>query len=187
MISSRALRSSRGISTAPSTISYPGRTPPSRHLKPWPENSAYDRRNHRARPPAWDGRKRGLAVRRFGRSHGGQTSKIVALVDTPGNFTRSVLLPGQRHDSVGVAPLLNGVVIGALIGDKDFDNDWLRHECAARGALAVIPPKADRRTRIPRDFVMYGWRHLIGNYPPPCHGRRSLNPCEPWTAVICST
>jgi hypothetical protein len=28
-----------------------------------------------------------------------------------------VLLPGQRHDSVGVAPLLDGVAIGGLIRD----------------------------------------------------------------------
>jgi hypothetical protein len=25
-----------------------------------------------------------------------------------------------------------------------------------------------------------------GNYPPPCHGARSLNPWATWTAVICS-
>ncbi len=75
-----------------------------------------------------------------------------------------MLLPGQRHDSVGVEPLLKGVAIGALIGDKGFDNDWLRRELNERGALAVIPPKADRKTDIPCDFAMYGWRHLIENF-----------------------
>jgi hypothetical protein len=34
------------------------------------------------------------------------TTKIVALVDALGNLVRFILLPGQRHDSVGVAPLL---------------------------------------------------------------------------------
>src|SRR5208282_6041274 len=62
-----------------------------------------------------------------------------ALID--GTIVR-VHQPGQRHDSVGVAPLLDGVAIGALIGDKAFDNDWLRRELNERGALAVIPPKA---------------------------------------------
>ena len=91
------------------------------------------------------------------------TTKIVALVDALGSLARFSLLPGQRHDSIGVKPLLDGVAISALIGDKAFDNDWLRHELNERGALAVIPPKADRKTEIPCDFAMYRWRHLIEN------------------------
>ncbi len=87
------------------------------------------------------------------------TSKIVALVDGLGNLARFVLLPGQRHDSVGVAPLIAGIEIGALIGDKGFDNDRLRQELDARGAIAVIPPKANRKTAIPCDFHIYRWRH----------------------------
>ena len=86
------------------------------------------------------------------------------MVDALGNLARFVLLPGQRHDSVGVEPLLNGVEIGALIGDKGFDNDWLRRELDERGALAVIPPKANRKRNITCDFVMYGWRHLVENF-----------------------
>jgi transposase len=92
------------------------------------------------------------------------TTKIVALVDALGNLARFLLLPGQRHDSIGVEPLLEGVAIGALIGDKAFDNDWLRRELATRGALAVIPPKTDRKVIIPCDFAMYRWRHLIENF-----------------------
>jgi transposase len=86
------------------------------------------------------------------------------LVDALGNLARFILLPGQRHDSVGVEPLLDGVAIGALIGDKGFDNDWLRRELDKRGVLAVIPPKADRKSDIPCDFAMYRWRHLIENF-----------------------
>jgi transposase len=86
------------------------------------------------------------------------------LVDALGNLSRFLLLPGQRHDSIGVEPLLEGVAIGALIGDKAFDNDWLRMELNKRGILAVIPPKADRTTAIACDFAMYRWRHLIENF-----------------------
>jgi transposase len=92
------------------------------------------------------------------------TTKIVALVDALGNLARFVLLPGQRHDSIGAAPLLDGIEIDALIGDKGFDNDWLRKELDERGAIAVIPPKADRRTAIACDFAMYRWRHLVENF-----------------------
>lgn len=42
----------------------------------------------------------------------------MALVDALGNLVRCVLLPGQRHDSVGVEPLLHGISLAALMGDK---------------------------------------------------------------------
>jgi transposase len=88
----------------------------------------------------------------------------VALVDALGNLVRFVLLPGQRHDSVGVAPLIQDLDFAALLADKAFDMDWLRTELDARGALAVIPPKANRTQPIPCDFHIYGWRHLVENF-----------------------
>ena len=72
----------------------------------------------------------------IGRSRGGLTTKIAALVDALGNLAHFLLLPGQRHDSVGAQPLLEGVEIGALIADKGFDNDALRQELDARGATS---------------------------------------------------
>ena len=92
------------------------------------------------------------------------TTKIVALVDALGNLVRFVLLPGQRHDTVGVPPLIEGVAFGALLGDKAFDADWLRAELDGRGAAAVIPPKANRKASLDYDKAMYRWRHLIENY-----------------------
>jgi transposase len=88
----------------------------------------------------------------------------MALVDALGNLVRFVLLPGQRHDSIGVEPLITGLDFEALIGDKAFDNNWLRTTLNERGALAVIPSKADRVERIPHDREMYKWRHLVENF-----------------------
>ena len=88
----------------------------------------------------------------------------MALVDALGNLVRFVLVPGQRHDSVAVAPLLGETEIAALIADKAFDNDGLRAELDARGTVAVIPPKSGRTRHIECDFAMYGWRHLIENF-----------------------
>jgi transposase len=79
-------------------------------------------------------------------------------------LSRFVLLPGQRHDSIGVEPLITGVGFDALIADKAFDQDALRATLNERGALAVIPAKADRKTPIPHDPEMYKWRHLIENF-----------------------
>ena len=76
---------------------------------------------------------------------------------------RFVLLPGQRHDTVGVPPLVEGVAFDALLGDKAFDVDWIRAALDARGAAAVIPPKANRKAAISFDRDMYRRRHLIEN------------------------
>jgi hypothetical protein len=48
------------------------------------------------------------------------TSKILALTDALGNLVRFKLLPGHRFDTVGVAPLIDGVEFGGLIADKSL-------------------------------------------------------------------
>ena len=79
-------------------------------------------------------------------------------------MARFILLPGQRHDSIGVEPLITGVDFDALIADKAFDNNALRAVLNDRGASAVIPSKGDRTTPIPHDTEIYKWRHLIENF-----------------------
>ena len=108
--------------------------------------------------------QKGTQNQAIGRSRGGLTTKIVALVDALGNLARFVLLPGQRHDSIGVEPLITGVDFDALIADKAFDNDALRAILNERGAIAVVPAKSDRKTPIPHDVEIYGWRHLVENF-----------------------
>jgi transposase len=88
----------------------------------------------------------------------------VALVDGLGNLADFVLLLGQAHDLRGVAPLIEGVSFGALLADKAFDADWLVEELDARGATAVIPPRANRKDQRTYDEEAYKWRHLIENY-----------------------
>jgi transposase len=105
----------------------------------------------------------GTCNQAIGRSRGGLTTTIVARVDPLGNLVRFILLPGQRHDSVGVQPLIEGIAFGALLGDKAFDTDWLRAELDDRGAAAVIPPKVNRKAAISFDRDMSCGRHLIEN------------------------
>lgn len=64
----------------------------------------------------------------------------------------------------GVAPLIEGVSFDALLADKAFDTDWLLQDVDARGATAVIPPKANRKIQREYDEEIYKWRHLVGNY-----------------------
>src|SRR5919199_6566715 len=110
------------------------------------------------------GARGGTENQAIGRSRGGLTTKIVALVDALGTLVRFVLLPGQRHDIVGVAPLIDGVSFDALLGDKAFDADGLRAQLNDRGAAAVIPPRSNRKVMIDYDTEMYRWRHLVENY-----------------------
>jgi transposase len=123
------------------------------------------RRNDRQGPPARRRRKRGTQNQAIGRSRGGLTTKIVALVDALGNLVRFTLLAGQRHDSIGVEPLIANVDFGALLADKAFDNDALRTSLKDRGAAAVIPATASRSSRSQYDVEMYKWRHLVELLP----------------------
>jgi transposase len=88
----------------------------------------------------------------------------VALVDALGNLVRFLLLPGQAHDMNGVAPLIKGISFNALLADRAFDADWLLQDLDARGATAVIPPKANRKIQRDYDREVYRWRHLVENY-----------------------
>ena len=60
-------------------------------------------------------------------------------------------------------PLITGLDFDALIADKAFDNNTLRASLNERGALAVIPSKANRAGSIPYDKEIYKWRHLVEN------------------------
>ena len=55
----------------------------------------------------------------------GLTTKIVALTDALGNLVRFTLLAGQRHDSIGVIPLIEGIAYKAFVADKVFDANWI--------------------------------------------------------------
>jgi transposase len=92
------------------------------------------------------------------------TTKILALTDALGNLVRFVLLPGQRFDMVGVAPLIAGLEFGALIADKAFDSDAIIADRNKRGAKIVISQHPRRATPLQIDTEMDKWRHLIENF-----------------------
>lgn len=92
------------------------------------------------------------------------TTKILALTDALGNLVRFELLPGNRYDTVGVAPLIDGVQFGAMIADKAFDSDWIVADLNERGAKVVISQHPRRRKPLEIDLEAYKWRHLIENF-----------------------
>jgi transposase len=81
-----------------------------------------------------------------------------------GNLVRFVLLPGNRYDTIGLAPLIEGVEFDALLGDKAFDSNWIIKELNQRGAKVVISQMPQRKQPLAIDLEMYKWRHLIENF-----------------------
>ncbi len=77
---------------------------------------------------------------------------------------RFVLLPGQRHDTVGVAPLIEDIAFGSLIADKAFDSNWIIADMNERGAKIVISQRPQRKHPLDIDLEIYKWRHLIENF-----------------------
>jgi IS5 family transposase len=57
----------------------------------------------------------------IGRSKGGLSTKIHALVDALGNPLDFILTPGQAHDLEGADALLPGMAAEVLLADKAFD------------------------------------------------------------------
>ena len=92
------------------------------------------------------------------------TTKILALTDALGNLVRFELLPGNRYDTVGVAPLIHGIEFGTLLADKAFDSNWIIEELNERGAAICISQRPQRLRPLEIDAEIYKWRHLIENF-----------------------
>ena len=101
----------------------------------------------------------------MGRSRGGLTTKINAAVDARGRPIRFVLTPGQAADIHAADDLLEPLNEGCvLLADKAYDADALRERIEERGAIANIPPKANRRNPPGFDAELYKQRNLIERF-----------------------
>src|SRR5215213_8808184 len=125
-----------------------------------------DRQHDRARSSACGRRPQKAGEdQAIGRSKGGLTTKIHALVDALGNPVGFHLTGGQEHDLAGADALLPELEAETLIADKAFDADQRVLEPLAKaGKTAVIPPRQTRK--IPRAFDkdLYKARHLVENF-----------------------
>src|SRR6185312_14138731 len=77
----------------------------------------------------------------MGRSRGGLTSKIHAVVDSNGLPVRPALSSGEAHDVRLAGKLLSRPKAGSmLLADRGYDADWIRELAMKKGAWAHIPP-----------------------------------------------
>lgn len=81
-----------------------------------------------------------------------------------GNLVRFQLLPGNRNDTIGVAPLIEELDFGGMLADKAFDCNWIIDELNERGTKICVSQRPQRRQPLEIDEEMYKWRHLIENF-----------------------
>src|SRR3979411_669589 len=92
----------------------------------------------------------------MGRSRGGLTSKIHALVDSNGLPVRLALRPGEAHDVRLAGKLLSRLKSGSmLLADRGYDADWIRELAMKKGAWANIPPRCNRKDQIRYIHFLY--------------------------------
>jgi transposase len=101
----------------------------------------------------------------MGRSRGGLTSKIHALVDTNGLPVRLALTTGEAHDNRLAAKLLSRLRSGSmLLADRGYDADWIRTLVCQHGAWANIPPKRNRKEALCFSPYLYRARNLVERF-----------------------
>lgn len=90
----------------------------------------------------------------MGRSQGGLTSEIHALVDADGPPVTLRLTGGQVAERTEAEALINDLGEGDIpLADKGYDSDAVRAKGAERKAWANAPPKANRK----ETFAFSGW------------------------------
>jgi transposase len=101
----------------------------------------------------------------MGRSRGGLTTKIHALVDANGLPIALKLSQGQAHDGKSAQDMLTRLKPGQiLLADRAYDSDALRQDVASQGAWANIKPMPGR-VRIPAfSAFLYRYRNLVERF-----------------------
>lgn len=101
----------------------------------------------------------------MGRSRGGLTTKIHALVDAEGRPIRLKLTEGQAHDGRSAADMLDTVEPGnILLADRAYDSDALRKEMNARGAWANVRAMPNRVKTFAFSAWVYRQRNAVERF-----------------------
>ena len=101
----------------------------------------------------------------MGRSRGGLTTKIHALVDAEGLPIALKLTEGQAHDGRSAADMLEQMQAGQiLLADRAYDSDDMRQRLAERGAWANVKPMPNRKTIPAFSAFLYRYRNLVERF-----------------------
>jgi transposase len=101
----------------------------------------------------------------MGRSRGGLTTKIHALVDANGNPIALKLTPGQAHDGRSATDMLENLAEGQiLLADRAYDSDDLRQTLEKRGAWANVKPMPGRKNIPAFSSFLYRYRNMVERF-----------------------
>jgi transposase len=101
----------------------------------------------------------------MGRSRGGLTTKIHALVDAYGLPIALKLTEGQAHDGRSAQDMLEAITQGQiLLADRAYDSDALRQSLAERGAWANVKPMPNRKNLPSFSPFLYRYRNLVERF-----------------------
>ena len=101
----------------------------------------------------------------MGRSRGGLTTKIHALVDANGMPIAIKLTEGQAHDGRSAADMLTGLQAGQiLLADRAYDSNALRESMTAQGVWANIRPMDHRLDPPAFSPFLYRYRNLVERF-----------------------
>ena len=92
------------------------------------------------------------------------TTKLHALCDALGNPVRLILTPGNVADCTQAEPLLKNIGTASVLADKGYDTDAIVQLITDKGAIVVIPPKANRIIQRLCDFALYRERNLVERF-----------------------
>jgi transposase len=97
----------------------------------------------------------------LGRSKGGFTTKIHALVDALGNPLRFILTPGQASEIKQGPKLIKGIIGANVLADKAFDCNEFLSQIISQECTPIIPPRSNRIVHREVDYHLYKERHLV--------------------------
>ncbi len=101
----------------------------------------------------------------MGRSRGGLTTKIHALVDANGLPILLKLTEGQAHDGRSAKDMLKDLGPGnILLADRAYDSDELRQSLASQGAWGNIRPMPNRVNVPAFSPFLYRYRNLVERF-----------------------
>ena len=101
----------------------------------------------------------------MGRSRGGLTTKLHALVDAKGLPIALKLTAGQAHDGRSAEDMFDTVRAGTIVlADRAYDSNALRERLAGRGAWANIRAMPHRVDPPPFSGWLYRQRNAVERF-----------------------
>jgi transposase len=100
----------------------------------------------------------------LGRSCGGFSTKIHALVDALGNPVKFIISPGNEHDITRAEELTKDLKDTKILGDKGYDSQPFVDFLGKSNCEALIPSRSNCKKKREIDKYVYKERHLVENF-----------------------